>query len=115
MHQLAMFEDGLSERNRIIEAMRASRPAYAAALTEFAVALAAQNGTVNVDQLRIKIASIDFPMPADVDADERIFGSVFPRRLFEPIGRVATQRTEFAKRVGVARSSITVYRLRDVA
>jgi len=116
MHQLAMF-DGLAERDRIIAAMRDNHPSYVASLTEFAVAHCARSadGTVTIDDVRDAIARTEFPMPEEVGADPRIFGTIFPRRTFVPVGITQSRRAEHVKRSGRARSAVTVYRLREAA
>jgi hypothetical protein len=113
MHQLAFFE-AQDERNRIIAALAKNHKAYLDALREFAVAHAAQHGTVTIDDVRDTISRTDFPMPADLEIDERVFGSVFNRNRFRAVDTIPTRRLEFAQRVGLSRSSVTVYRLREV-
>lgn len=104
-----------TERDRIIDALRQNHSAYLTTLRSFARVIALQRGIVTIDDVREEIARQDFFMPADIGADERVLGAVFTRREFEAIGQQPTRRSEWAARVGRARSNITVYRLRKDA
>lgn len=112
--QASLF-DGLAERNRIIESMRQNHKIYLTALRSFARVHAMQHGEVTIDDVRDAIAREQYPMPAEVGCDERVFGSLFTTKEFAAIGQRPTRREEWAKRVGRARSFVTVYRLKPAA
>jgi hypothetical protein len=53
-----------------------------------------------------------YPKPEEVGIDRRVLGALFDRKSFLAVGRVQTKRLDRVVRSGVARSDITVYRLR---
>lgn len=106
------FWYGVGEKDRILAAMRENHPIYLTTLRSFAREIALRSGRVCIDDIREMIAQRDFPMPKDIGITERVFGVVFLAREFEPVGQVVSRREDFVKRVGRARSLITVYRLR---
>lgn len=110
--QLAFFS-GLGERDRILSAMRENHSVYLNAIRSFARVIALKRGTVTIDDVREEIERQNFPMPSEIGADERVFGAVFSRSEFLPVGQCPTRRAEHAKRVGIARSNITVYKLKN--
>lgn len=114
VHQLS-FIDGITERDRIIAAFRENHHGYTSTLTELAVAIAGEKGTVTIDDVREKMLAIEFPFPGDLDIDERVFGAIFPRKRFKAVDVVKSRRVEHVKRSGIARSGVTVYRLKDAA
>lgn len=112
--QLDIFT-ALTTRDRILDALAANHAQYLAELREIARYVAQRNGEVTIDDVRSEIVRRGYPMPAEIGADERVFGVVFRCRDFTPIGQRKTSRKEWAARVGVARSAVTVYVLRTVA
>lgn len=112
--QLGFF-DGLSERNRILTAMADKHAIYLNALRSFAREIALRVGSVTIDDVREEMERREFPMPSAIGADDRILGALFTRAEFQALRQIPTRRSEWAKRVGRARSFVTVYRLRGAA
>ena len=109
--QLAFF-GGIAEKNRIIEAMREAHPVYLGTVRSFARLIAMRKGTVTIDDVRVDLEARDFPLPSEIGADDRIFGALFTRKEFEPIGQVLTARQARVARAGRNSSYITTYKLR---
>ena len=109
------FLDGISERDRILAAFAENHRTYLEAVRAFAREIVRRDGIVTIDAVRFELERRDFPMPGEVGIDERVFGCVFRSGDFEPVSQCATTRREWAARVGRARSSVTVYRLRESA
>lgn len=112
--QLALL-GAVAERDRIIAAFEANHATYLTAVRAFAREIAMRNGVVCIDDLRSELERRDFPMPREIGCDERIFGAVFCKAEFRPIGQRRTMREAWAKRVGAGRSAVTIYKLRDEA
>jgi hypothetical protein len=112
--QMAMFY-GLSERNRILDAIREDHSIYLTTLRSFAREHALQYGTVCIDDVRKMLIERDYPMPRDLcmKCGERVFGVVFSHRDFVPICQKPSTRPERIARAGVGSSQIWVYRLRQ--
>jgi hypothetical protein len=108
--QLAFF-DGLTERNAILQRFQENHRVYLEAVRSFARVIAMRTGCVSIDDVRDELARREFPMPLEIGVTERVFGPLFLTKDFVPWKRVPTRRTDWAKRVGRARSDITVYRL----
>ena len=109
--QLAFFGE-ITERNRIIAAMRDAHPVYLGTVRSFARLIAMRKGTVTIDDVRADLEARDFPLPSDIGADDRIFGALFTRKEFEAVGQVLTSRQERVARAGRNSSYITQYKLR---
>lgn len=112
--QLSMF-DAVTERDRILATMAEHHGVYLEALRAFAREIALRKGEVCIDDVREEIARRQFPMPKDIGADERIFGSLFKGKDFRAVGLRRTTREAWAARVGTSRDGVTVYRLVEVA
>jgi len=108
--QLSFFA-GIGERNRILEAFAKNHREYLAAVRAFARDIARRDGIVTIDAVRFELEHRQFPMPAEVGIDERVFGTVFRCKDFVAISQRPTTRHDWAARVGRARSNVTVYRL----
>ena len=109
--QLAFF-GGVTEKNRIIEAMREAHPVYLGTVRSFARLIAMRKGTVTIDDVRADLEARDFPLPKEIGADDRIFGALFTRKEFRAVGQVLTTRQERIDRAGKNSSYITQYKLR---
>ena len=112
--QLAFF-GAVAERDRILSAFAANHKTYIEALRAFAREIALRNDVVAIDDLRSEIERRGFPMPQEIECDERVFGSVFRCKDFVPVGQRPTTRRAWATRVGVTRSAVVIYKLRDAA
>lgn len=68
------------------------------------------NGRVTIDDLRDEMSALHLPMPSDIGADDRMFGSVLRGcDELKIVGVEQTRRSEWAKRVGMTRSMVSVY------
>lgn len=103
----------IGERDAILRALSENHRDYLTVLRSFAREHALRHGKVSIDDVRDAIEREGFPMPKDIGADERVFAGVFTRKEFEAIGVRKTRRADFAARVGVSRSMVTVYRLKE--
>jgi hypothetical protein len=112
--QMALFESR-RERDRILRAMAENHFVYLEGLRSFAREHALRNPhlLVTIDDVLRIMAARDWPQPSEIGADNRILGTVFTRKEFEPVGRRPTERAERIARSGRARGDITVYRLRE--
>lgn len=107
MNQLSMFD----ERNRILDAFQRNHRQYVEAVRAFARDIARRDGVVTIDAVRFELEHRDFPMPAEVGIDSRVFGTLFRCKDFIPVSQQPTSRQERIARAGVGASYITVYRL----
>lgn len=115
MTQQLSFLGAVSERDRILQAFQENHKPYIEAVRAFARDIARRVGTVSIDAVREELQRRDFPMPAEVGIDERVFGTLFRCKEFVAIAQRPTTRVEWAARVGRARSNVTVYRLSEAA
>lgn len=110
--QLSLLE-GRGERERILAAI-AEDPAhkvYLSFIRPIARELAQRHGSVTIDDVRAELQRRDLPLPKEVGIDERVFGALFRCKDFVPVAQRPTTRTDWAQRVGKARSNVTVYRV----
>ena len=108
MHQIDMF-GGRAERDRILELLAGKHTTYLTFCRAIAREIAMRAGSVSIDEVRTELLARDLPMPSDIGADERIFGTLFRSKDFRAIGHRTTSRADWAQRVGVNRAQITVY------
>ena len=113
--QQTLFETARTERDDILARLAAKHTTYLEFVRAIARELAVRHWSVTIDDVREELAARKLPMPADIGADERVFGALFRSKEFEAIGTRATTRMEFAARVGAQRSRVTVYRIRKEA
>lgn len=109
--QLSLISMGRTERDRILQALADNHTTYLTFVRAIARELAMRRGAVSIDDVRDELRRRDLPMPAEIGADERVFGALFRCKDFRAIGHRTTTRTEWAQRVGVNRSQVTVYEL----
>ena len=111
MTQLALF-DGVQERDRILAAMSENHRVYLTTLRSFAREYALRHGSVTIDDVRGLCAQRRFPMPSEIGADERVFGTVFRSSEFVAVGSRLSSREERIARSGRGSSHVTVYEVR---
>ena len=104
---------GRTERDRVLDALASNREGYLAGVRALAIECARALGEITIDDVRERMAEVGYPMPSDVGADERCFGTLLRCKEFVAVGQRPTTRLEWAARVGKARSNVTVYRLRE--
>lgn len=108
--QLAFFH-GVGERNRILAAMAENHSVYLTSLRSFARVICLEEGSVTIDRLREVMKERGFPFPDEINADNRILGTVFNTKDFIAVGQRPTKRTERIARSGIGSSFVTTYRL----
>lgn len=112
--QLSFF-DAQAERDRILAHFAEHHRQYIEAVRAFARDIARRDGVVCIDAVRYELERREFPLPADVGIDARVFGTLFRCKEFIPVSQRPTQRAERIGRAGIGASYITVYRLAEAA
>jgi hypothetical protein len=113
IEQLALSQQ-FGEFERICAYWQRNHDRYLAHLRELAVAICRQRGEVTIDEVREQMTRFKVPFPNEIGADDRLFGGVLRCcKQFIACGSRTTTRVDWAKRVGVNRNQVTIYRLAE--